>query len=311
MDITVTTTIDEALCTGCGLCVEVCPKDTITMKGKKAVVTGLESLHCGHCMAVCPTGAIQVAALDPALSTFENVEVPEEWLPFGQGDIRGLVNLMQSRRSCRNFRERPVPADLLEDLVKIGITAPSGSNCQMWSFTVLPDRGAVEKLTRWVGDFYADLNRTAEKAWLRKGLRLLGKPELDRYFRNYYQTVRETLETWEKGGRDRLFHGAPAAVVVGSRKEASCPREDALLATQNILLAAHALGLGTCLIGFAVEAMRRDKSILRRIGIPGDESAYAVIALGYPKEAYRRVTGRKQVLMRYFSGGKMGTPLSF
>ncbi len=302
MDRTVTTTIEEALCTGCGLCVEVCPKETITMDGKKAVVTGLESLNCGHCMAVCPTGAIKVAALDPALSTFKNFEALDEWLPFGHGDIRGLVNLMQSRRSCRNFREKPVPGDLLEDLVKIGATAPSGTNCQMWSFTVFPDRAAVEKLARWVGEFYANLNRTAEKAWLRKGLKLLSKPELDQYFLNYYQTVKEGLEKWEKDGKDLLFHGAPAAVVVGSKKEASCPKEDALLATQNMLLAAHVLGLGTCLIGFAIEAMRRDKRILRRIGIPGDESAYAVIALGYPKEAYQRVTGRRKALTRYFSG---------
>ena len=71
MEKTVTTTIDEALCNGCGLCVTVCPSDTITMKGKKAVVTGTESLNCGHCMAVCPTGAVQVASLDKGLSTFK------------------------------------------------------------------------------------------------------------------------------------------------------------------------------------------------------------------------------------------------
>jgi hypothetical protein len=35
----------------------------------------------------------EVAALDPALSTFENFEVPEEWLPFGHGDIRHCVKL--------------------------------------------------------------------------------------------------------------------------------------------------------------------------------------------------------------------------
>jgi nitroreductase/NAD-dependent dihydropyrimidine dehydrogenase PreA subunit len=300
MDKTVTTTIDEALCTGCGLCVEVCPKDTITMKGKKAVVTGLESLNCGHCLAVCPTGAVQVGALDPALSAFKTFEPEETWLPFGKGDIQDLVNLMQSRRSCRNFHERPVPRDVLEDLVKIGITAPSGSNCQQWTFTILPNRQAVEQLARWVGDFFANLNRTAEKTWLRKAMTLMGKPELEQYFQNYYQTVKDRFARWEKEGKDPLFHGAPAAMVVGSKKEASCPAEDALLATQNILLAAHVLGLGTCLIGFAVQAMTRDRSILRQIGMPNDETAYAVIALGYPKETYQRLTGRKQALVRYF-----------
>jgi nitroreductase/NAD-dependent dihydropyrimidine dehydrogenase PreA subunit len=304
MDKTVTTAINEGFCTGCGLCVKVCPKDTITMNGEKAVVTGTECITCGHCMAVCPTGAINVPALDPKLSAFETLDTRTSWLPFGTGDIGDLVNLMQSRRSCRNFQEKPVPAEVLEDLVKIGITAPSGSNCQLWSFTVLPDRAAVEKLGRWVGEFFLQVNRKAEKNWLRKGLRLLGKPALDRYYRNHYQTVKNALETWEKTGRDRLFHGAPAVIVAGSKKEASCPEEDALLATQNMLLAAHVLGLGTCLIGFAVEAMRRDETILRRLGIPDDEVVGAVIALGYPNEVYQRLTGRKQALMRYFTGGQ-------
>jgi nitroreductase/NAD-dependent dihydropyrimidine dehydrogenase PreA subunit len=301
MDKTVTTTIDEERCNGCGLCVTVCPSETITMKGKKAVVTGTESLNCGHCMAVCPTNAVQVAALNPTLSTFKTFEPRSAWLPFGDGNIQDLVNLMQSRRSCRNFQAKAVPKDIILDLVKIGISAPSGTNSQQWTFTILPDRLAVLQLARWVGSFFRKMNRTAENAYLRKALQLLGKPELENYFRNHYESIRKGLELWEKEGKDLLFHGATAAIVVGSKKEASCPAEDALLATQNILLSAHALGLGTCLIGFAIEAMKRDKRILRGIGMPTDENAYAVIALGYPNEKYQRVTGRKRALVRYFS----------
>lgn len=301
MDRTVTTTIDEGLCNGCGMCVTVCPSDTITMEGKKAVVTGAESLNCGHCLAVCPTGAVQVGALNPALSTFKTFEANPAWMPFGDGNIRDLVNLMQSRRSCRNYHAKAVPKDIIEDLVKIGISAPSGTNSQQWTFTILPDRPAVLQLAQWIGGFFRKMNRTAEKAFLRKTLQLLGKPELENYFQNHYESIRDGLELWEKEGKDLLFHGATAAIVVGSKNEASCPAEDALLATQNILLSAHVLGLGTCLIGFAIEAMKRDKRIQRGIGMPDDEKAYAVIALGYPNEKYRSVTGRKRALVRYFS----------
>jgi nitroreductase len=62
------------------------------------------------------------------------------------------------------------------------------------------------------------------------------------------------------------------------------------------------MGLGSCLIGFAVSAMKKDPSIKRSIGIPAEEEIHAVIALGYTDEVYQRVTGRKKVTPRYFEG---------
>jgi nitroreductase len=125
---------------------------------------------------------------------------------------------------------------------------------------------------------------------------------LDQYYRNYYPLVRKAIEEWEESGKDKLFHGAAAAIIVGSKPGATCPAEDALLATQNILLAAHSMGLGSCLIGFAVSAIKEAPEIKLSIGIPADETVYAVIALGYPDESYETVAGRKKPEMRYFTG---------
>lgn len=295
----VTTTINADRCIGCGSCVPVCPRQTLYVEAGKAVVRGTESLNCDHCAAACPTEAIQVAAVDPALSRFQTFTADPRWLPHGRFDTAALVNLMGSRRSCRNFSDRPVDRLLLEDLVKVGVTAPSGSNCQPWTFTILPDRAAVNRLGHQVGNFFRKLNRMAENRWLRTGLRLIGKPQLDAYYRHHYQTVQMGLTAWEKGERDLLFHGATAAMVVAAANDASCPAEDALLATGHILLAAHSMGLGTCLIGFAIEAMRRDKAIVRLLGIHDHETAHAVIALGWPNETYHRVAGRRPFLIRY------------
>ena len=62
------------------------------------------------------------------------------------------------------------------------------------------------------------------------------------------------------------------------------------------------MGLGTCLVGFAVSALQEDPKIKLRLGIPADEKIYAVIALGYPDEVYQRATGRKLPVIRYFEG---------
>ncbi len=299
-DRSVTTVIDPDKCTGCGLCVTVCPSETITMQEDKAVVTGDRSLQCGHCAAVCPVDAVTVKAIDESSLLFDNFNLENRWLPHGEFDTAQLVRLMASRRSCRNYRGKAVPREILEDLVKIGITAPSGSNSQRWTFTILPTRESVLELAQQIGLFFRRLNRMAEKRWLRNLLKWVGKNQLDSYYREHYLSVKQALVEWETSGRDRLFHGATALIVVGSKTGGSCPMEDAMLATQNMLLAAHALGLGSCLIGFAVEAMQNDAGIQRFLKIPDEEKVLAVIALGYPDETYQTLTGRKKVVPRYF-----------
>ena len=122
---------------------------------------------------------------------------------------------------------------------------------------------------------------------------------LGKYYRKYYESITQGLREWDEEGKDRLFHGATSIILIGARAEASCPAEDAILATQNILIAAHAMGLGSCLIGFAVEAIKRDTRVKTFLSITNDTTIYSVIALGYPAEKYKRVTGRKKVIPLY------------
>lgn len=295
------TRVDPEACIGCGICVPICPVDALSMDGDVALRSGDCGLGCGHCAASCPEDAITVPFIDPDALDLQTLTWDRTWEAPGRRDVSDLVRLMGSRRSCRSFTAAPVERAVLEDLVRIGITAPSGTNSQRWTFTIVPDRASVERVGEVVSDFFRRLNRLASRGPARLLSRVFDrKDRLGVYYREYYASVKEALEGWERERRDRLFHGATAAILVGAAPGASCPSEDALLASQNILLAAHAMGLGTCLIGFVVEAMRSDRKIARTLGIPPGERTYAVIAIGHPAERYRTAAGRKKVTPRFF-----------
>ncbi|WP_136796370.1 nitroreductase family protein [Desulfosediminicola ganghwensis] len=292
--------INGEVCTGCALCVDVCPHRLLALKKGKAVFDNgqdQDCMECGHCAAICPLEAVSVEGVS-AILDFQTFPEKLKVLKPEECDCSSLVQLMRSRRSCRKYTSQPVETALLEDLVKIGITAPSGTNSQSWDFVILPTRADVEALGNLTADFYRKLNSQAANPLYRLLAKFFANDALNRYYQNYYQSVAEALREWDEDGVDRLFHGATAAIVVTGRKDASCPAEDALLATQNILLAAHTMGLGSCLIGFAVEAVKRSTSARAALAMAGNEEIYSVIALGYPAVTFRQVAGRKEVQPR-------------
>lgn len=289
--------IDTEKCNGCGLCTTVCPHRLLQIQDDLAGTVDGDCMGCGHCQAVCPTGAIEVEGLAGALGLQRLTESFQAIQP-GEYDGSDLVRLMRSRRSCRSYTAEKVELALLEDLVRIGTTAPSGTNSQSWNFVILPERADVEVLGDLTADFFRQLNNQAKNPLYRFLARLFAGDALGNYYRSHYASVAEALREWDEMGIDRLFHGATAAILVTGKRAASCPGEDALLASQNILLAAHAMGLGSCLIGYVVEAMRRSGRMRQMMAIPADEEIYSVIGLGYPAIRYRQVAGRRPVRPR-------------
>jgi len=293
-----TPVIDRASCTRCGACIDICPdRILVADTSGRPEIDAEHCMLCGHCAALCPEEAITVPALVDSLSL---TSFNERAAGPGPAAITPaeLVSLMRRRRSCRRFTADPVATEMLSDLVKIGTTAPSGTNSQGWGFVILPRRADVARLGQETAEFYRRLNKMAANPWYRLVSRLFAGGALNRYYHRYYQTIEVALREWREEGIDRLFHGAPAAIIVTGDTAASCPAEDALLASQNILLAAESLGLGTCLIGFVVEAARRDRSIGRLLELAANERIHAVIACGHPAFQFRRPAGRKPIQPR-------------
>src|SRR5438874_399847 len=83
------------------------------------------------------------------------------------GRAREFYEIMQRRRTFRNFSDRPVPRKVIEYFIRAAGTAPSGANLQPWHFVAVSNpvvkheiRIAAEKEEK---EFYA---QRAPKAWL-------------------------------------------------------------------------------------------------------------------------------------------------
>jgi nitroreductase len=83
-----------------------------------------------------------------------------------------------------------------------------------------------------------------------------------------------------------VFYDGGTLIVICARPAEWPPHEDCCLAAQNLMLAAHGLGLGTCPIGFAREALN-EPEFRRELGLPDDHEAVLPILLGYPRERPR------------------------
>lgn len=284
--------IDRDACIGCGVCISICPDKILHADHSGQPIVEAEfCMQCGHCYAVCPTEAVAVPFLEEPVR-LASVDADNNG---GSASVSPLLllELMKQRRSCRLYQCRAVDRVVLEDLVRAAITAPSGTNSQGWKFLLLPERDDVIKLGQATAGFYRRLNRKAANPLLRFLLRVCGNRALDQYFKKYYRSIDEALHRWDKNGEDLLFHGAPAAIVVAGDSASSCPAEDALLASQNILLMAEAMGLGCCLIGFVVEAAKRDPAVSGVLNLDKAYRIHSVVAVGYPAVKFIRPAGRK------------------
>lgn len=177
-----------------------------------------------------------------------------------KGKMNETLRTIHERRAVRKFTSREVDPVLVEQIINAGRMAPSAMNRQGWKFHVLTNRERIKA-------FSVEIMKVAAKHFpLAHGL----KP-----------STRE----------DRIFHKAPVVVFISANRKDDWAGLDVGCCAQNMMLAAHALGLASCPIGLAKFASETPLHAALKVART-DEVKLAVV-FGYADESpkmHERVT---------------------
>lgn len=161
------------------------------------------------------------------------------------------LDVIMTRTSIRSFNGEAVPREQLETILKAGMAAPSAMNVQPWRFVVLTDKDKINEV--FGGGFRPETYTSAgaiiivcgQTTYMRKPW---GKPDAP-------EELTENIFWYE----------------------------DCSAAAENILLAAHALGLGAVWTA-GYPAMERVAPLAEALGIPEDVKPLCIIPIGIPAE---------------------------
>jgi nitroreductase len=196
--------------------------------------------------------------------------------------------LMRTRRSIRRFLPEAPPREVIERLLGAAITAPSASNKQPWRFLVVT---SVALIADMAADVRAAVERIAQHI----------EPASHGAFRAYgdyftrFERAPVVIVALHRPLTVLSNLAEPALPVDDRTRIAAMERDSGLMGTamalENLLLAAHALGLGASGMTGPLVAVDR---LRVRLEVPESWQIAALVALGYPDE-HPAPTERKAV----------------
>jgi nitroreductase len=184
-----------------------------------------------------------------------------------------LLQAINERRSVREYTDEPVSDAALRDLIDAAIQAPSAINQQPWCFVVVKDQRLL-----------AQISDQAKSHLLKASLGAPAHP-----FRDMLNDP-----------RFNIFYHAPVLVVIAAAQPTDWAVEDCALAAENLMLAAHAKGLGTCWIGFAQHWLATPDG-KQALGLQSSYTPIAPIVIGHPRRSAVPVP-RKVANIRWLNG---------
>jgi len=189
-----------------------------------------------------------------------------------------------TRRSVRLYKKAQVPEFMVKRILEAGRFAPSAGNCQPWKFVVVREPEIIDGMTETVVGECRTLRQMLDYrrpgfVWLRPLAKALIRLRHSDLHPAPFGAICLIADR-----RLSLYHGAPTVVFIFKDvRGVSCPELDCGIAGQNMVLAAHSMGLGTCWVGFAKLAFDRTDKWRKRLNIEYPYKFASSLAIGWPR----------------------------
>lgn len=160
-----------------------------------------------------------------------------------------VIKSIRERRSIRSFLNKPVEKEKIEQIIECAKSAPTAKNSQSWNFIVVTNKEVIRKVGELAVKVASAENPTAAKMAI--------------------------------SSADTILYNAPLFIAVTEPIDYHWGKEDAAIATQNMVLASHSLGLGSCYIG-KTRQLKDNKEFNTLLDVAEGHRVVISLIIGYP-----------------------------
>jgi nitroreductase len=191
------------------------------------------------------------------------------------------LDMIFMRRSVRTFGPERLDESTIRSLLDAAVQAPTATHAEPWAFVVVQDEGTLKRCSD-----------RAKESWVQQAAK----------YRDLHPGVdAESKSAFAARLADpgfSIFYDASTLIVICARPLGPFVVADCWLAAENLMLAASALGLGTCCIGSAIPALNSPE-MKGELGIPGNVEAVAPIIVGVPRGPTNETPRKDPVILRW------------
>jgi nitroreductase len=168
-----------------------------------------------------------------------------------------VLGAIRERRSVRSYAPHRLEQATIRALLDAAVWAPTAVHEEPWAFAIVQDMTLLKSLSDRAKLIFAVDARRTHPDQASHLLEMVENPDFN------------------------IFYNAGTLIVICAKPKGSFVVADCWLAAENLMLAAYAMGLGSCVIGLSVAALNTPE-IKAELGIPAECIAISPIIVGIP-----------------------------